>query len=133
MPTIKLTAEGKVITKDGLASCTCCDFCAGLWGPGYDDFNNTYNMPPVAVITSSEMTRVNKCSWVREELPEDCVFSSCIAYVVFVPATEITVPYWFFYSSEGYEGGKLGDFEDGPAGVYDFGIPGMPEYNRTIT
>jgi hypothetical protein len=27
MPTIKLTAEGKVITKDGKPSCTCCTCC----------------------------------------------------------------------------------------------------------
>jgi hypothetical protein len=31
MPTIKLTAEGKVITKDGKPSCTCCGSCDITW------------------------------------------------------------------------------------------------------
>ncbi len=31
MPTIKLTPEGKVITKDGKPSCTCCGTCLIEW------------------------------------------------------------------------------------------------------
>jgi hypothetical protein len=31
MPTIKITAEGKVITKGGLPSCTCCGSCNITW------------------------------------------------------------------------------------------------------
>ena len=31
MPTIKITAEGKVITKGGLPSCTCCGSCSITW------------------------------------------------------------------------------------------------------
>jgi hypothetical protein len=72
MPTIKITSNGLIITKDGRPSCTCCggEDCDGLWGPGYDTHPDTITVtvpalpePYETVERISVMTRVSKCLW----------------------------------------------------------------------
>jgi hypothetical protein len=50
MPTIKLTAEGKIITKGGLPSCTCCGTTL------YVEHIEYYLIYPDSVVSYFEMT-----------------------------------------------------------------------------
>jgi hypothetical protein len=80
--TIKLTAAGKVITKGGLPTCTCCGGCVetdcyGDWGPGYDSHPNsvTLTVDPIAGLNTTPyvvtLARVSKCEWTS---PGPCAF-----------------------------------------------------------
>jgi hypothetical protein len=107
MATIKLK-DGKVILKDGKASCVCCDPCAGLWGLGYDTHPNTVTVsgPSSPNFTG---TRVLKCDWVEGGVMQFVQYVSgsnrwhCHKRISGVPTSAY----------------KNGTFSDGPLGDYN--------------
>jgi hypothetical protein len=111
MPTIKITAEGKVITKGGIPSCTCCYCgCDGLWGPGYDSLPETVQVRLFYPSEGSATTwiRTGKCVWESQDpyFPGQLGLSN---YCV------------FWETSNSFTGGvgyKDGNFDDGPTGDY---------------
>jgi hypothetical protein len=110
MPTIKLTAEGKVITKGGLPSCTCCGGCAtncdGPWGLGYDSLPETVEVRFVFPFEglASTFTRIGKCAWQANEGAAYGMLQYCVDW-------QITSAFTFTVS-------RPAEFVDGPTGFY---------------
>ena len=61
MAVIKLTTEGKVVTRDGKPSCTCCGGCSCAEG-----MPDTYEVAYTEFLPPEIVTRESSCVWVGE-------------------------------------------------------------------
>lgn len=123
---LKRTAEGKIITRDGKPSCTCCGTvdCYGLWGPGYDTLPATVTIAvaPIGEFSTEwyEVTvaRVAKCFWTS---PSPCEFGPYdVDYVRYSGGWIGSVNVCLAAGWVNWNGDKIGanGFTDGPLGVY---------------
>ena len=119
MAILKRNADGKIITRDGKPSCTCCCVtvdCYGLWGPGYDTLPGSVfvaNLTGVVLVDENVVHYRHlggKCHWHSPSHNSQVFFGNgCMWFAV---AHNVTSPYGSWI------GHKKGAFTDGPLGQY---------------
>jgi hypothetical protein len=126
MALIRTITEGttkRVVTRDGKPSCTCCDTCIGLWGPGYDTHPNNITLYSFGSVTSDSLFRYDKCGWLDASLARQQV-------QFWVPGGWQAYSHTIGAETLGY---KSGGINAGPLGNYYSNTDGTGSLLYTVT